>query len=201
MTKPGVENQRHGDGLAQRAAQAEHRRGDDPGPAERQHRGADHLPLRGTQRPCGVDGLPRHLQEDLAAHRGDDRDDHDRQHDPGDQQRLAELAGGGGGLVVEDRDPAEIHRQPLLEALGVRDQEVQPPHAEHQRRHRRQQVDHRTERGRRPPGGVVRDEQRDPDRDRHPDQQRDERGHHGAEEHRRHPEERRRRLRVPRSGW
>ena len=34
----------HGDRLAERAAEAEHRGRDDAGAAERQHRGPDHLP-------------------------------------------------------------------------------------------------------------------------------------------------------------
>ena len=51
---PGGQDDHDGDRLAERAAEAEHRGGDDAGLAERQHRGADHLPLGGAERQGGL---------------------------------------------------------------------------------------------------------------------------------------------------
>ena len=90
----GSRREHDGDGhrLAERAAEAEHRGGDDAGAAEGQHRHADDLPAGGAERQAASSCISRHLQEDLAARRGDDRQDHDRQHDAGGEQR----AGGAG---------------------------------------------------------------------------------------------------------
>ena len=177
----------------------EHRRGDDPGPAERQHGGADHLPLGARRAPRRRRWSPR-----------------------GTCRKTSRQTADTIGMIMIASTMPAISRdlpnwlavvavwllkigiqpkyvgQPHLEALGVRDQEVQAPHAEHQRRHRGQQVDDRAERGRRPPGRVVRDEQRDRrSRSGTPMTIAMNDDDHGAEEHRRHAEDRRVALRIP----
>ena len=63
-----------------------------PERAERQHRHADHLPAGGAERQRRLALGLRHLQEDLAGDRGDDRQDHDRQHQRRGEDRLTEAA-------------------------------------------------------------------------------------------------------------
>ena len=76
---------------------------DDAGLAERQHRGADHLPAGRAegQRALLVGG--GRLGEDLAGDRRDDRQDHDREDEAGEGDVLLALNAG----VAEERDPAE----------------------------------------------------------------------------------------------
>ena len=77
----GESTMRDGHGLAERAAEAEHDGGDDAGAGEGQDGHADHLPARGAEGEGGLLVEARGLQEDLAADRGHDRDDHDGEHD------------------------------------------------------------------------------------------------------------------------
>ena len=80
-----ADDEGHRHRLAERAAQAEHDAADDAGLGVGQHDLPDHLP-GGRAEPVGR--LLEHRRRDLehvAHHRGDERDDHDRQDDAGRQ--------------------------------------------------------------------------------------------------------------------
>ena len=115
----------------------------------------------------------RHLQEHLAADRGDGRQDHDREHDRGDARSSACRRP---MPVVEERDEAEVVVEPLHQPDAARHQELQAPQAVDDRGHRGEQVDDVAQRRGHPPRRVVRDEQRDAVPDRHREDHREDGG-------------------------
>ena len=168
-----------GEGLAERAAQAEHRRADDAGLAERQHRGADHLPVGGAEGQGALLVGGGHLLEDLAGDRRDDRQHHDREDEAGEGQRALGAEPG----IPEERDPAEHRGQGLLDRREELAGDGQAPEAVDDRGDRGQQVDRGGGRPAQPGRRVLRDEQRHRDAERHRDDHRDDRGDRRRPEH------------------
>ena len=78
-----------GDRLAERAAEAEQRGGGHARERGRQDDAADHLPAGRAERRGSVLELPRDRQEQVAGDRGDDRDHHDREDQPGGEDARA----------------------------------------------------------------------------------------------------------------
>ena len=136
------------------------------------HRHPDHLPARRAERERRLLVQPRRLGEHLPRDRGDDRQDHDRQHDAGGEDRAA----GHRGRAGEERQERQVLVEPVVDRDQVRRQRAGAPQAEDHRGHRGQQVDHVGDRHGQPAGRVVRDEQRDAERERHRQQQRQDRG-------------------------
>ena len=176
------EDDRHRHRLAERAAEAEHRAADDRRLAERQDGHPDHLPAGRAERQRALLEPARRLREDLAGDRGDDRQDHHRQHEPGDEHRAA----GGRGGALEERDEAEVVLQPLhAPAPTRRAEDEDAPEAVDDARDRGQQVDDVAERQSEPARRDVADEERHRDRERHRDDDRDRRRQDRAEGERR----------------
>ena len=73
----------HDHGLADGAAEAEHHRRQHAGRGGRQHHAEGGLPAGGSQRQRGLAVGARHRGERVLAHREDDRDDGERQRQPG----------------------------------------------------------------------------------------------------------------------
>src|SRR3954452_7634692 len=174
------QHDRHGERLAQRAAEAEHGTADDTRAAVGEHRHADHLPAGRAQGQRRLAVQPGRLAEHLAGDRADDRQDHDREHETGGRQR----APGGRGRAGEERQPARVLCEPLVEGHQLRREPGDAPEPEDDARDRGQQVDHVPQGLRHPPWRVVGDEQRDPDRQRRRDEQRDDRRQQRAEQQR-----------------
>src|SRR4051795_8202622 len=105
------QHDRHGERLAQGAAEAEHGPADDTRAAVGEHRHADHLPAGRAQGQRRLAVQRRCLAEHLAGDRADDRQDHDREHETGGEHR----APGGGGWAGEERQPARVLCEPLVE--------------------------------------------------------------------------------------
>ena len=166
-----ADHDRHRDRLADRPAQAEHRAADDPAPRVGKHRGADHLPAGRAEGQRGLLLVGRHGGEDLAADRADDRQDHDRQDEPGD-----EVVGAGDVVGRDEGDEVEGVGEPLLGRFQLRDQEVEGPEAVDDRGHGGQEVDQDRQRAANAPRAELGQEEGDRDGDRHPDQQRQRRG-------------------------
>ena len=78
-----TEDDRNCDRLFECAAHPEHHGSDHPAAAERKNDRPDHLPPAGAERQRSLALSWRGEREDLATHRGDDRDDHQ----PDDQSR------------------------------------------------------------------------------------------------------------------
>jgi hypothetical protein len=77
------------------------------------------------------------LREDLAADRGDDRQGHDREHDARGEDRLAGRGGGAG----EERQPADVLLEPLVDGDQLRAEEADAPEAVDDARDGGEQVD------------------------------------------------------------
>ena len=155
-----------------------------PGRPNGQHRHPDHLPAGRAEGERGLLVQPRRLEEDLAADRGDDRQDHDGEHDGGGEDRAA----GAGRRAGEERDQAEVVVRARRRAgwtAGASTSDA--PQAEDDRRDGGEQVDDVAERLREPARRVVRDEQGDADGERHGDQEREDGGPDRAEGERQHP--------------
>ena len=159
-----------------------------PDAAERQDGHADHLPAGGAERERRLLVELRGLQEDLAAERGDDRQDHDGQHDADGEDRAAGARDraipepGSADVGREQRDPAGVRGEPGVDRLDRGGEDSAAPEAEDDRGHRREQVDDVAEALREPARRVVRDEEGDADRERDGDDQGDRRGPDGAED-------------------
>ena len=97
-----ADQDRHGDRLADRAAETEHRAADDPRAAVGEHRDTDHLPARRAEPERRLLVVGRDGAHDLAADRADDRQDHDREHQPGD-----EVVGDRDDAAADERDERE----------------------------------------------------------------------------------------------
>ncbi len=80
-----ADQDRHRDRLADRAAEAEHRAADDARAAVGQDGDADHLPARRAEAERRLLVVGGHGGHHLAADRADDRQDHDREHQAGDE--------------------------------------------------------------------------------------------------------------------
>ena len=80
-----ADHERDRDRLADRAAEPEHRAAGDAGARVREHRDADHLPARRAERERRLLVVGRHRRDHLARDRRDDRQDHDREDQPGDE--------------------------------------------------------------------------------------------------------------------
>ncbi len=85
-----ADDERHRHRLADGAAEAEHDAADDAGLGVRQHDLPDDLPGGRTERVGRLLQHRRRHLEDVAHHRGDERDHHDRQDDPGREQADAD---------------------------------------------------------------------------------------------------------------
>ncbi len=81
-----ADDEGHRHRLAQGSAQTQHDAADDPGLGVGQHHLVDRLPGGRTQPVGGFLEHRRRDLEDIAHHRRDERDDHDRQQDAGRQQ-------------------------------------------------------------------------------------------------------------------
>jgi hypothetical protein len=85
--------------------------------------------------------LARHRQEQVAADRGDDRHDHDRQDQAG-----GEHADSGALRVAEDREESEVAVEPGLQvALDERREDEDPPEAEDHARDRGERLHQRAD--------------------------------------------------------
>jgi hypothetical protein len=98
-------------------------------------RDPDHLPARGAERQRGLLVLDRHGGHHLAGDGGDDRQDHDRQDQPGDEVVRA------GDVAADERQERERVAEPLLGRLELRDQHEHAPQAVDDRRDGGEQLD------------------------------------------------------------
>src|SRR6478735_1463124 len=176
----GGQHQRDGHGLAEGPAQSQHHGADDPGPAERQHGHPDHLPAGGPERQRGLFVQLGGLQEEFAGQGGDDRQDHDGEHDSGRQDGLA----GGGGGALEDRQPAHVLGQPVVRRRDFLGQERDAPGAVDHGRDRGEEVNHVAQAGSELARRELRNEQRDSNGARRRDHECDHRGDEGADDER-----------------
>src|SRR6516162_5183884 len=160
-----AKDDQHRDGFSQRAAQPQHRRRDDTATTERQHGHPHHLPLGGSQRLRRFHLNGRGLPEHFSRYRGDDRQDHRRKDDAGGENGAA--AGQGNVALLEQKQPPQVAIEKLRDRLEFGRQHEDSPQPEDDRRHRGQQINHRSERTRQPFRHVLGEEHRDPDRDRH----------------------------------
>ena len=110
------------------------------------------------------------LQEDLAGHRGDDRQDHHRQHDARGEHGAAGGRRPGRRTAGSSRGSS---LEPLVSGTMARRELQRAPQAVDDAGDGGEQVDDVAERLREPPRRVVGDEQRDPDGERGRDDQRD----------------------------
>ena len=81
-----ADHEGHRHGLAERAAQTQHDAADDAGARIRQHHVPDDFPLRRAEAVGRLLQRARRGQKHLAHHRGDERQHHDGEHEPGGQQ-------------------------------------------------------------------------------------------------------------------
>jgi hypothetical protein len=116
-------------------------------------------------------------EEELAADARHDRDDHDGEHYPGDEN-AARL-----GRAAEERQEAEGAVQPRLDVVGEEGAEHQnPPEPEDDARNRRQQLDERTDDEPQATRCQLAQEERDREREGRRDHERDQRRHRRPEE-------------------
>ena len=164
-----------GDRLADGATEAEDHRGADTCSRVRKDHPPHHLPARGAEGECALLQLSGNLEEELAADARGDRDDHDRQHEHGDEDP------GVLRRAVEKGNEAEIAVQPGAEIVpDERSEHKDPPESQHDARNGRQQLD---ERGDHRPGATrcqLAQIEPDRNRERRRDQKREERGDGGA---------------------
>ncbi len=157
--RDAADHLRHRDRLTDRAAESEHARRGDPGARRRQDDAADHLPASCAERFGAVSQFARDGQEEVARERGDDRYDHDRQHDDRREERVAD-----GSRLAEDRDPAEGGVQPRLDVgLEERADQVDADQADDDARDRGEHLHQRPDHRGHPAGRHQREEQADRD--------------------------------------
>ena len=119
-----ADQDRDGDRLADRAPESEHRAADDPRAAVGEDRDTDHLPARRAERERRLLVVGRDRVHDLPADRADDRQDHDREHEPGD-----EAVGDRDRAAADERDEREGFGEPLLGGVQLRRQDRRSPTA------------------------------------------------------------------------
>src|SRR5438067_303698 len=130
---------RHGDCLSHGATAAEQDGRDQSAARVRKHHSLDHLPAREPEPDRALLDLLRHLQEQVAADRRGDWDDHDRQHEHRREHRAARVRPAG-----EERRPAEGRVEPRPElVVDDRAEDEDPPEPEDDARNRRQHLDER----------------------------------------------------------
>ncbi len=144
-----ADDERHRDRLADRPAQAEHRRAGDARAGVRQHRHLDHLPARRAERERGLLVIGRHGEDDLTRDRGDDRDDHDREDQAADEEVRARDGG------ADERQERERVAQPGLDRAHLRDEDVHAPEPVDDRGHRGEELHQRCERLAQPLGAQL----------------------------------------------
>ena len=133
--------------------------------------------VRGAERVGRFLQPRRHGQEHLAHHRGDERNDHDRQHDAGGQHADAERRPGEQRRRCMRPASPRCAIEPRIDVLGhERHEDEQAPHAVDDRRDAGQQFDRRGDRPAQPARRDFGQEQRDAETDRHRDEHRDQRG-------------------------
>ena len=179
-----ADHEGHRHGLAERAAEAEH----DPAHDRRAGVGDDdaahHLPGGAADAVGGFLVHRRHGQEHVAHGRGDEGDDHDREHDRRGQDAGAERR--ALEQHADQRHVAERVGQHRLHVLGhERHDDEEAPHAVDDRRHRRQQLDRGADRPAQPVRRHLGQVERNPEGQRHRHDQGDDGGDDGAEH--RHP--------------
>src|SRR6478752_1330045 len=184
------QDQQHGDGLAERPAEAEHRAADDAAAAERDHDGADHPPASGAERERGLLLPLRRLREHLAHHGAGHRQHHHRDRDAGHEHAEAVAREHRDGRVrvgvldLEERAEAEVAVQPHRQAGRVLHDQVGAPETPDDRGHRRHQVDQRDQERAHPGRRVLTDVERRDQCQREGDRHGDQRDHQRAGEHR-----------------
>ena len=151
-----------------------------PGRPNGKHGHPDHFPAGGAERQGGFLVQLGGLQEDFAAQRGDDGQDHDGQHNSSGQDGLARGRCG----ALENRQPAHVVGQPVVGRRDFLGEEGGAPGAVDHGGDRGQQVDHVAQAGGELARGEVRDEQRDADRDRRRDHEGDDGRNEGADDDR-----------------
>ena len=178
-----ADQDRHGDRLADRAAEAEHRPADDARAAVGQHGDSDHLPAGRPEAERRLLVVERHRGHHLAAERRDDRQDHDREHQAGD-----EVVGNRGHAAADERDEGQAIGHPLLGRLELRGQEEDAPQPVHDRGHRGEQLDQHGDRPAHAPWGELGHVDGGRNRHRDADHQRQHGGDHRADEQRQRAE-------------
>ena len=173
-------------------------RGDHAGAGVGEDRQPDHLPPRGAERERGLLVQPRRLGEDLARDRGDDRQDHDRQHDAGGEDGACRSPTPGRRRTGASRGGRRARRGPA----SARARAPRCPRGRRPRWGPRRAGRSRRRSGRRAAAARSGRQQRDADRERNGDDQRDDGGQDGAEEQRADvaPEVRRLGRRTRRAG-
>ena len=140
-----TDNKGDGHGFTQRAAQAEHDAANHPVFGERQHDAPNHLPRGAADPICGLFHHHRRLLEDVTHYGGDIRNDHDGQNDAGRQDADTERRAGKQRADKRDRrkDVADWFLEVSRKQRG---ENKQAPHAVHDTRDCRQQLNSDTQR-------------------------------------------------------
>ncbi len=178
-----ADQDRHGDRLADRAAEAEHRPADDPRAAVGQHGDADHLPAGRPQPERRLLVVGGHRRHHLPADRADDRQDHDREDEPGD-----EVVGDRHHPAADERDERQPVGHPLLGRLQLGGEEEDAPQAVHDRGHGGEQLDQHRQRCAQAQRAQLGRVDRGGHRHRHADQQRQRGGDERSDQQRQRPE-------------
>src|SRR4029077_19387409 len=132
-----------------------------------------------AERERAVLELARHGEEELATDAGDDRDDHDRQHDAGDEDAARAR------IATEERNEPERVVEPWLDVVRPeRAEDEDPPEAEHHARYGGEHLDERDDDALHPWRRELREEECDRDPERAGDQERHRGGDGGAVEER-----------------
>ena len=131
-----ADQDRHGDRLADRPAEAEHGAADDARATVGEDSQADHLPAGRAEPERGLLVVGRHGRHHLTADRADDRQDHDRQHEAGD-----EVVGDRDQPAADERHEGQLVRDPLLGRLQLRGEEEDSPESIDDGGNRGQQLD------------------------------------------------------------
>ena len=176
--RPQDDEHRHR--LAERPPQTEHRRSNGAATPERQDRHPDDLPLGGSEGlgrfHVAAGSLPVHLAGDG----GDDRQDHDGEHDPGREDRATASDGHVAG--GEKREPAQGLVEERRDGREDGSENEDSPQPVHDRRDCGQHVDDTAEDPCQPGWGVLGQVDGDADGDRHGQDEGERRAQHGHDE-------------------
>ncbi len=161
-----------GHGFAERAPEPEHDAAGHTHLGVGQHHLPHHFPGGRADRIGGFLEHRRHHVKDVAHHRSDERDHHDRENDAGRQQ--ADPHGRAGKERADQGECADMPVQPGLDVVGEhRRKHEQSPHPVNDAGNAGQQFDRDAERAAQKARRKLGQEQRDTETDRNRDEQRD----------------------------
>ena len=174
-----TDDEGHGHGLAQGAAEAQHDAADDADTRIGKYHAPHHFPGRA---PDAIGRFAEHRRnrfEHVAGHRGDERQDHDAEDETGGEYADAERR--SLEQVADTRNRAErIDEERLQRLLQQRRQDEQTPNAVNDAGDAREQLDRGADRPFQPFRTQFGNEDGDAETDRNADHHGDDRGHDGA---------------------